>query len=175
MSHWRQVNTEELLDGNRFIYNPVFDPPEDPETVGDIRAILPVYKDKNKAEQMFDEPFAMGFDYVPFVGWSRKPFSGQQTTILETGDRIVPQYTSEPKATIRFFGGSAMWGTGADDANTIPSLIAAMFPDHRVFSHAESAFNSRQSLARLINLANQRKVLDVVVFYDGMPQVTYLE
>ena len=164
-----------ILDGNRYIYNPLFDQPElsAPEPVGDLRAMLPVYKDKNKAREILDELFAMGFDYTPFVGWSRKPFSGQHTTVLKTGDRIVPQFAREPQATIRFFGGSAMWGTGVDDSHTVPGLIAAEFQDYRVFNHAEAGFNSRQSLARLVNLVNQGEVFDLVVFYDGVNDVAF--
>ena len=79
-----------ILDGNRYIYNPLFDQPvlEEPEPVGDLRAMLPVYKDQNKAREIFDELFTMGFEYTPFVGWSRKPFSGRHTTVLLI--RVVP-------------------------------------------------------------------------------------
>jgi hypothetical protein len=66
-----------------------------------------------------------------------------------------------------------MWGTGADDNGTIPAHFNRLFPDYRVYNHAQAGFLSRQSLARLVNLASQNEPLDLVVFYDGVNLVQY--
>ena len=160
-----------VLDGRRHLYKPLFtEPAQAPE---DKRAALPVFAKADTVKERFSELFAMGFDYTPFVGWSRRPFQGAHTTIEESGDRIVPSAPRNPQGTIRFLGGSAMWGTGSNDSETIPSLVAAEFPNHLVLNHAESGFNSRQSLARVINLANQGKALDLVISYDGVNDVSF--
>ena len=60
-----------------------------------------------------------------------------------------------------------MWGTGVDDQNTIPAHFNELHQDYRVYNHGQSGFVSRQELARLINLINQKVPMDVVIFYDG--------
>ena len=60
-----------------------------------------------------------------------------------------------------------MWGTGTDDNGTIPAIFNQLNPQYRVFNHGESAFYSRQNLARLINLYAMGERTDLVVFYNG--------
>lgn len=155
-----------LIDGERWLLEPlrqggVLAVRPDP------RSASPLYPDQAFAQRHFRELFAMGFRYAPFVGWSRNAFAGETITINAAGDREHPATTETPRLTIRFFGGSALWGTGAEDGATIPALFNAAAPDHRVLNHGESGFTSRQNLARLVNLANQGAALDLVVFYDG--------
>lgn len=154
-----------ILDGKRHVYNRLFG------TSPDTRAALPVYQDRQRAETLFREFRAMGFEYVSVLGWSRRPFAGETVTVGSDGDRQHPRTTDDPKGIVRFFGGSTMWGEGAEDAETIPALFNTLFPDYRVFNHAESGFTSRQALARLINLANQDAPMDLVIFYDGVNAV----
>lgn len=155
-----------LIDGKRWLLEPlrrggVLAARPDP------RSALPLYPDQAFAQRHFRELFAMGFSYAPYVGWSRNAFAGETITINAAGDREHPATTDRPRGTIRFFGGSALWGTGADDGGTIPALFNTAAPDHQVLNHGESGFTSRQNLARLVNLANQGAALDLVVFYDG--------
>ena len=60
-----------------------------------------------------------------------------------------------------------MWGSGVDDHNTIPAHFNALHQDYRAYNHGQSGFVSRQGLARLVNLVNQKSPMDVIVFYDG--------
>lgn len=124
--------------------------------------------DQESAFRIFRELRQLTKRYVPYMGWARKPFSGQ-TIIVDPidGERVTPQITSHPSKHIHFFGGSTMWGTGVDDLNTIPAQFNSLHPDYRVFNHAQSGFVSRQELARLVNLVNQNSQMDVVIFYDG--------
>ena len=139
------------------------------------RASLPVYNDNPYAQKMFFESGESGkFVYRSYVGWSREQYSGNTITINEEGDRIHSQTTLTPLATIRLFGGSALWGTGADNQGTIPALLNATLSDYTVLNHGESGFVSRQGLARLINLANNKRSLDLVIFYDGANDVNTL-
>lgn len=138
----------------------------------DSRAYLPVYADIRYAREMFIEfRETSKFFYRSYVGWSREQYSGNTITIDEEGDRVHPQTTQNPIATVRFFGGSTLWGTGANNQGTIPAIFNSMLTDYRVLNHGESGFVSRQGLARLINLANQKKPLDLVIFYDGANDV----
>ncbi|GJL64593.1 MAG: hypothetical protein NPIRA04_32470 [Nitrospirales bacterium] len=149
-----------IIDGV-YLYNKTF-----------VRIGQPLYReslpDQESAQQIFRELRQLTKQYVPYMGWSRKPFSGVTTHVdPEHGERITPQSSNQPTKHIHFFGGSTMWGSGVDDHNTIPAHFHTLHPDYRVSNHAQSGFISRQGLARLVNLVNQSQPMDVIVFYDG--------
>ncbi|MDN5200380.1 hypothetical protein QQ008_03385 [Fulvivirgaceae bacterium BMA10] len=142
------------------------------------KAELPNYKDRNEyAEKIFTDFRNAENIYKPFVGWTNKPYQGPTLTINDVGDRIhVPKQISSSidKGNIRFFGGSTMWGQGADDQHTIPALFDAFHPGYRIYNHGQIAYTSRQSLARLCNLIYKDEPIDKVVFYDGVNEVLIL-
>lgn len=133
----------------------------------DSRINLPNYADKDRARQILGEFKQLQTRFVPFVDWTREPFRGQTTTIDANGQRLHPETTAQPVGTVRFFGGSTMWGSGVADDETIPASFNHLHPDYRVHNHGESGYTSRQSLDALINLVNQGAPMDLVVFYDG--------
>lgn len=147
------------LDG-RYLYKQVFVPISK-------KASTPSLKDQDLARLIYREKKQLQTRYVPYMAWSRKPFSGKTTTINGEGDRTHPLITDSPIRHIRFFGGSTMWGSGVDDHNTIPAHFNALHQDYRAYNHGQSGFVSRQGLARLVNLVNQKAPMDVIVFYDG--------
>jgi lysophospholipase L1-like esterase len=147
------------LDG-RYLYKQVFVPISK-------KASTPSLKDQDLARLIYREKKQLQTRYVPYMAWSRKPFSGKTTTINSEGERTHPFTTDSPNWNIRFFGGSTMWGSGVDDHNTIPAHFNALHQDDRAYNHGQSGFVSRQGLARLVNLVNQKAPMDVIVFYDG--------
>lgn len=147
------------LDG-RYLYKQVFVPVSK-------KATTPSLKDQNLARLIYREKKQLQTRYVPYMAWSRKQFSGKTTTINGEGERTHPLITDSPIRHIRFFGGSTMWGSGVDDQNTIPAHFNALHQDYRAYNHGQSGFVSRQGLARLVNLVNQKSPMDVIVFYDG--------
>lgn len=119
----------------------------------------------------------LGYEYKSYIGWSRLPFNGETTNINNEGDRVTPCEEciySDSSRVIRFFGGSTMWGTGADDWGTIPYYFNKINQTYEVFNHGESAFSSRNNLSRLINLINQNKIIEDVVFYDGYNDIFHI-
>jgi lysophospholipase L1-like esterase len=71
---------------------------------------------------------------------------------------------------IWFFGGSTMWGSGDYDADTIPSKFAARTgtaPDN----FAEIGWTAHQGLLYLIQLLQDGRRPDLVVFMDGVNDV----
>jgi len=63
-----------------------------------------------------------------------------------------------------------MWGGGAPDNGTIPALFSSIsgMPS---YNKGEQGFNSRQGIARLVNLLAQGEKMDIVIFYDGVNDV----
>ena len=139
----------------------------------DDRWTLPVHDDPERARLILEEVRSLTAAYEPFVGWTRLPFSGATVTVGENGDRghRPPSRADAPSHTVRFFGGSTMWGIGVDDQGTIPALYNEVDPLALVTNHGESGFNSRQGLDRLISLYATGWHSDVVVFYDGVNEV----
>ena len=64
-----------------------------------------------------------------------------------------------------------MWGTGADDANTIPSQFAQL-SGFRAENFGESAYTAHQSLVLLIQVLQDGHRPNIVVFYDGVNEVS---
>jgi hypothetical protein len=134
---------------------------------GDDRVDLPNYPDKERARRILGEFHQLETRYVPFVEWRREEFHGETTTVGADGNRAQPETTRDPAGTVRFFGGSAMWGSGVADDETIPAAFNRLHPELRVVNHGESGFTSRQSVSQLVNLVNEAAPMDLVVFYDG--------
>jgi len=147
------------LDG-RYLYKQVFVPiPK--------KASTPSLEDQDLARLIYREKKQLQTQYVPYMAWARKPFLGQTTTINREGERTHSLYTESPLQHIHFFGGSTMWGSGVDDQNTIPAHFNALHQDYHAYNHGQSGFVSRQGLARLVNLVNQKSPMEVIIFYDG--------
>jgi len=75
---------------------------------------------------------------------------------------------------VRFFGGSAMWGTGSDDRGTIPAIFNRLHPEAQAFNYGERGLDSRQNVERLVNLLALRRPAELVVFYDGVNDIAAL-
>ncbi len=140
----------------------------------DPRAEQPNYDDPERARAIYREIDLLRTRYMPFLVWSRLPVSGAHVTVDAAGDRVHRPGDASPVATVRFFGGSTMWGTGVSNDETIPARVQQLHPELAVFNHGETGFVSRQSLARLTNLVNEGAPMDVVVFYDGYNDVRSL-
>jgi hypothetical protein len=141
------------------------------------RENLPNYADDQAyAEKVFHDYNRVQHQYEPFVGWKMLPYKGATLTVSKNGHRSVPEipYEGTKEKTVRFFGGSTMWGEGSDDKNTIPALFNATNPQYQVFNHAQLAYNSRQELDELISMYARNETADVVVFYDGVNDAAFL-
>ena len=134
---------------------------------GSDKAARASLTDRKQAETIFREFGQLQTRYVPYLVWQRQPFHGETITVGEDGDRHHKPTTDHPIGHVRLFGGSTMWGKGVDDEHSIPAQFNRLHPRLAVYNNGESAFVSRQSLERLINIVNQREPVDVAVSYEG--------
>jgi hypothetical protein len=135
-------------------------------------ANLPHYAHLGWAETYFREAKLRETEYVSFIGWRSKHFSGKAITIFGPyGQRRTVGQADPDKPTVYFFGGSSMWGTGVDDASTIPSLFTKIsrFPSQ---NFGQTGYTAHQSLVLLIQVLQDGHRPDIVVFYDGGNDVT---
>ena len=111
--------------------------------------------------------------YVAYLGWRRGEFAGKEINIVGPYDqrKTVNDGTKGNKK-VYFFGGSTMWGEGSNDPGTIPSQYAAQ-TGVRSENFGETAYTAHQGLAMLIQLLQDGHRPDLVVFYDGVNDVTF--
>ena len=136
------------------------------------RLDLPSFPDREAARRILAEQAAAPVEFVPFVEWRHAPFAGETLTIDTEGRRTHAH--REDGESVSFFGGSAMWGEGVTDDETIPALFDALTTGYAVTNYGEHGWTSRQSLAQLVNLVRLDEVPRIVVFYDGFNEVVHL-
>ncbi|MFO7626035.1 MAG: hypothetical protein R6V62_02095 [Candidatus Fermentibacteraceae bacterium] len=116
--------------------------------------------------------------YAPFVVWRSNPLMNcDSVTITDDNFRLVPGSSDDPGAyRVFLFGGSAMWGVGVSDSNTIACFLQAdmncMMPRPVAVSNfAQVAHSSSQELVELVLQLRAGNVPDCVVFFDGFNDV----
>lgn len=136
-------------------------------------AALPNYAGVDWARRHFVEFGSLTTRYISYIGWRRRPFKGETITVDGPyGQRATTGSADPAKPSVYFFGGSTMWGTGVDDANTIPSQVTQL-GGFRSENYGETAWTAHQSLTLLIQLLQEGHRPDVVVFYDGVNEVAH--
>jgi lysophospholipase L1-like esterase len=114
--------------------------------------------------------------WQPYVHWRREPFKGKYITIDQEGIR----QTWNAKGGINsgskifrifMFGGSTMWGSGAQDNDTIPSILSRLLNEHgfnvEVTNFGEAGYVSTQEIILFLRQLQNDKVPDLAIFYDG--------
>jgi hypothetical protein len=138
---------------------------------GDERARTPNYANTPWAEQHFREFRSLKTEYHSYIGWRREPYDGKTITVSGAyRERKTTPEGQTQQPLVYFFGGSTMWGTGADDASTIPSIFARE-TGFRARNFGESGYTAHQDLEMMLRLLQDGHQPDVVVFYDGVNDV----
>lgn len=113
----------------------------------------------------------------PYVYWRRKPYQGKYINVDANGIRLTTsakpiQQESRPPVKIFMFGGSTMWGVGARDAFTIPSILAQELQNKgvatEVINFGENGYVSTQEVITLQLQLQKGQRPDLVIFYDGV-------
>jgi lysophospholipase L1-like esterase len=117
-------------------------------------------------------------DWRSYVYWRRTEFKGKYINIDNKGIRHTYSgsiNSNDNVIKIYMFGGSTLWGTGARDDFTIPSLLAKELLNSgrsvQVKNFGETGYVSTQSLVELLLQLKQGNIPDVVIFYDGINDI----
>src|SRR5262245_12806026 len=114
--------------------------------------------------------------WQPYVYWRRTPRHGQYINIEPDGLRktinVSAPEGASPPIKVFMFGGSTMWGLGAGDDSTIPSIFAQEAKNKgincEVVNFGQYAYVSTQGVIELTLQLQKGNVPDVVIFYDGV-------
>jgi lysophospholipase L1-like esterase len=121
--------------------------------------------------------------WQPYVYFRQKPFQGETITIGDGGLRATWQ-SPAPAAEqglhrsvkILSLGGSSLWGFGARDDQTIPSLLARSLHEKgwrvELRNLAEIGYVSTQEVIALTRELQAGYRPDLVIFYDGVNDAT---
>ena len=115
-------------------------------------------------------------EWHPYVYWRTRAYRGKHLNINEAGIRRTWNSTASPlpgQLKIFMFGGSTLWGQGARDEFTIPSLVSKKLANRLdsgvwVVNFAENGYVSTQEVITLMLELRKGNVPDVVVFFDGV-------
>ena len=121
--------------------------------------------------------------WQPYVYFRQKPFRGKTITIDDDGLRTTWQSPRSPRdrgerrsVKILMLGGSSLWGFGARDDQTIPSLLARSLHEKgwrvELKNLAEIGYVSTQEVIALTRELQAGYRPDLVIFYDGVNDTT---
>jgi lysophospholipase L1-like esterase len=104
------------------------------------------------------------------------PFDGRYIHVDDAGRRLTVQPSDMDGPTVFMFGGSTMWGTGSRDDHTIPSQLASVLARDgfaaNIVNYGEIGYVSTQEVLALMLELRRGNIPDVVIFYDGINDVT---
>ncbi len=124
----------------------------------------------------FEEDAKLRTQWNSYTYWKMAPFDGRYIHIDDNGRRQNGLPADADGPSVFMFGGSTMWGTGSRDAYTIPSQVAAALSSQGVradvVNFGEIGYVSTQEVLALMLELREGNVPDVVVFYDGINDVT---
>jgi hypothetical protein len=122
--------------------------------------------------------------WEPYLYFRQKPFHGKTINIETSGRRATWQSLpgnrgrSGPKGSIKLLmlGGSSLWGFGARDDQTIPSIVGREL-ERRGYgvenrNLAEIGYTSTQEVVALVRELQTGYRPQFVVFYDGVNDTT---
>ena len=121
--------------------------------------------------------------WEPYVYFRQNGFAGKTISIMPYGRATwlppPPAPGSRPErkpVRILMLGGSSLWGFGARDDQTIPSLLAHQLFDRGwavdLWNLAEIGYVSTQELVALVRELQAGYRPDLVIFYDGVNDTT---
>ncbi len=138
------------------------------------------YTDPSWAAQYYKEidEVEMGITmrWEPYVYWRRIPRRGKYININSDGLRNTTSVTTpeDEGSTMKvfMFGGSTIWGLGAGDDYTIPSIFAKESKRQgiscEVVNFGQYAYVSTQGVIELMLQLQKGNIPDAVIFYDGV-------
>ncbi len=148
--------------------------------LSDFRATADTYADPAWAAKYYQEIYEIehkqSIRWKSYVYWRRMSRQGEYINIGSDGLRktynVANATDSKPPKKVFMFGGSTIWGLGAADDFTIPSIFAKEASEEgiscEVVNYGQYAYVSTQGVIELMLQLQKGNIPDAVIFYDGV-------
>ena len=138
----------------------------------DPRASSPVYENFSGKEKLWEEFLLNESRFAPYYYSRTKAMSGEYINVSLKGIRKTVKNSENGAKKVFLFGGSTLWGTGAPDESTIPSIVNKhLGKNYDIINFGESGYVSTQELNFLLERLTNNDIPDMVVFYDGVNDI----
>jgi hypothetical protein len=135
-----------------------------------------------EAKRLLTEMWSRPIAYDPLTQFTEAPFQGEFVNVhaagfrLSTGEENWPP--SDTKINIFVFGGSITFGYNVADQETIPAFLAAALKrlgieEIQVYNFGQIFYYSTQERALFERLILEGARPDIVIFIDGLSDLTY--
>jgi len=133
-----------------------------------------------EVKAMYYEYIDTEMEWTPYVHYKPKEYSGIYNNINENGLRKTKQHdgtNSSDTVKIFCFGGSTMYGIGASDNTTIPSLLSDILAkkhpnkNFEVTNYGVLGYNRDQEAIQIRNEILKNNIPDIAIFFDGVNEV----
>ena len=153
-------------------------PPGRARRDADDEADAPAMRSYPWRRAYFDEYSTLPYQYEPFLTTRVATTRGHFVNVSD-GVRLswqAPRAAGAHRPTVWFMGGSTLFGLGQRDGHTIPSMVArrAAATGHPidVVNMGVPAYTNYQEVLAFEQMLASRPAPDVVVFYDGVNDLT---
>ncbi len=137
----------------------------------DNRFLLPNYEKYEWAKEYFLEDSRLMTSYKDYIIWQFDDYNGNQINIKNGERRTINSKKLNKKTSVSFYGGSAIFGTGSNDSNTIPSLFSKK-SNYYVNNYGNLNYVARQSYEKLFNKYSlDLDEENIIIFYDGVNDI----
>ncbi len=150
----------------------------------DRRVLAEGYGGESWPVRHYREIESLSVRWEPYIYFRPEAFQGETISIGPDGLRATWQHPSSTSAggqdrkpvDLLLLGGSSLWGFGARDDQTIPSVLARELFEQaqnvRIRNLAEIGYVSTQEVVALMRELQSGYRPDIVVFYDGVNDTT---
>jgi hypothetical protein len=134
------------------------------------------YRDADWAHAYWNEVAKYQEQWDPYIVYRVRDLPGPLITVTNGVRRTYsPAADGTRRRLIFVLGGSAAWGHGVRDENTLPSWLAKVAEEHGevwdVRNYAESGWVNWQGIVYLLQKLADGERPDVVIFYSGVNEL----
>lgn len=140
--------------------------------LGQQLASLPNYRGREgEIRQHVLDARDLGARFAPLAGYRSAEYRTRTINVGADGRRFDPHAPALTGRPVAFYGGSTVWGADEIDSNTFPAIYARV-NGVPVLNEGESGYTSRQELGWLINNFGKEYSPRIIVFYDGVNDIS---
>ena len=148
-----------------------------------VNANVHEHMSEKEVKTLYQEFNNIDIRWAPFTHYKPKKFQGVYNNIDSLGYRktsvhkVKNELIITPIIKIFCFGGSTMYGIGATDETTIPSLLgkllAEKFPEKTfdIVNFGIIGYTRNQEYLQLLEEIKRENIPNIAVFYDGVNEV----